>query len=102
MQHVRTVTILSGFIMIAAGIAAAVSIFSSDGPGPYTYISIRGQEILIHGRGIYQHMSAEVAVQGIAQDYVTLLLVVPLLAVGLWLTRRGSLVGQIFLAGVLG
>lgn len=38
MQHVRTVTILSVFIMIAAGIAAAVGIFSSDGPGPYTYI----------------------------------------------------------------
>ncbi len=100
--HMRTVTILSIFIMIAASIAAAVGIFSNAGPGPYTYTSIRGQEVLIYGRGIYQHMSAEVAVQGIAQDYVTLLLGVPLLAVGLFRIWRGSLAGQIFLAGVLG
>lgn len=65
--HMRTVTILSIFIMIAASIAAAVGIFSNAGPGPYTYTSIRGQEVLIYGRGIYQHMSAEIAVQGIAQ-----------------------------------
>lgn len=100
--HMRTVTILSIFIMIAASIAAAVGIFSNAGPGPYTYTSIRGQEVLIYGRGIYQHMSAEIAVQGIAQDYVTLLLGVPLLAVGLFRIWRGSLAGQIFLAGVLG
>jgi hypothetical protein len=47
-------------------------------------------------------MSAEVAPQGIAQDYVTLFVGIPLLLVSLWLTRRGSRKGGYLLAGTLG
>jgi hypothetical protein len=40
-------------------------------------MSIRGENITIYGKGIYQHMAADVAIQGIAQDYVTLFMGVP-------------------------
>ncbi len=102
MKHTEIITILVVFIMIAAAAAAGTGIFSTDGPGPYEYETIRGQVVTIHGLGLYRHMSSDVAVQGIGQDYVTLFLGVPLLGVALLAARRGSLRGRLFLAGVLG
>lgn len=62
----------------------------------------RGETITIYGKGIYQHMSAEVAPQGIAQDVVTTIFGIPLLLIALYLSRKGSLRGRILLTGVLG
>ena len=101
MEHRRIVVLLAVFIMLAAGAAAVTGIVSSGGPGPYRHTSVRGREVEIYGRGVYRHMSAEVAVQGIAQDYVTLFLAVPLLGIGLAATRRESAAASLFLAGVL-
>lgn len=47
-------------------------------------------------------MSAEVAVQGLAQDVVTLALGVPLLILSLLFSLRGSIRWRLVLAGVLG
>jgi hypothetical protein len=47
-------------------------------------------------------MSAEVAPQGIAQDYVTLCLGVPFLLLSLFIALKGSLRGRFMLAGTLG
>lgn len=46
-------------------------------------------------------MSAEVAIQGIAQDYITLFLGIPLLAGSLFFTVRRSLTARFILAGTL-
>jgi hypothetical protein len=46
-------------------------------------------------------MSSDVAIQGIAQDYVTLLLAFPFLLFALFRFRKGSLKGKYMLAGVL-
>jgi len=64
-------------IICIASAAAAVGIFSEAGPGRSTYESIHGEEVLIYGGGIYQHMLEEVAVQGIGQDYIMLFVGVP-------------------------
>ncbi len=101
MNHQSTITILVLLIVIGAGICAATGVFSGGGPGPYTHESIRGHTVDIHGRGIYRHMSADVAVQGIGQDWITLVLGLPLLLAGLVWARRGSPRARFFLAGVL-
>lgn len=87
---------------ILATVAASVGIFSNDGTGNYHYTSVRGKQVIIYGKGIYKHMSAEVAPQGIAQDYVTLFMAVPLLLISLFLTHRGSEKGKILLSGTVG
>jgi hypothetical protein len=97
--YIRTLALC---IALLAAVATLGGIFSSQGPGPYTHTSIRGETVLIYGKGLYQHMSAEVAPQGIAQDYVTLLLGIPLLLVALRMALRGSLRGRFLLAGTLG
>lgn len=98
-------TRMTWLIVCIAALAAAVSsygIFSSGGPGPSTVTSVRGMEITLYGEGAYRDMSAQVAPQGIAQDYVTLFVAVPLLLISLYLYRKDSLRGKILLTGTTG
>ncbi|MBN1541189.1 hypothetical protein JW992_03515 [candidate division KSB1 bacterium] len=97
----KTVTILVGIIAIASAVATLSGIFSTDGSGVWEYESIRGKSVQIYGRGIYQHMSADVAVQGIAQDYVTLFVALPLLIVSLIGYWKKSLRSHFLLAGTV-
>ncbi len=87
----RVIGILSVLIIAASAAAAGVGILSDAGPGAFTHTSIRGEEIPVYGQGVYQHMSTEVAIQGIAQDWFTLAAVLPLLAlITITITSRGS------------
>lgn len=83
-------------------VATLAGILSNHGPGEYEYESIRGQNVTIYGKGYYQHMSSDVAVQGIAQDYVTLLVGIPLLLISFLLATKDTLKGKFLLAGTLG
>ncbi|MEC1772528.1 hypothetical protein [Schinkia azotoformans] len=102
MKAKGTISILVFFIVVLSTAATIAGIFSSEGSGPFEYETIRGKTVMIYGKGIYQHMSLEVAPQGIAQDVVTLFIGVPILLIALYLTRRGWLRGRILLAGTLG
>lgn len=102
MKHFRTVTILVVLICVLSGIAASIGIYSQSGDGKFEYQSIRGETVEIHGIGIYKHMSAEVAPQGIAQDYITLFVGIPLLLFSLMWAQKGSVKGKYVLAGTLG
>lgn len=102
MKYRTGITLLTAAISILSAAAALTGIFSSEGPGTYEYESIRGESVQIYGSGVYQHMSAEVAPQGIAQDIVTLVVGIPLLLISLYFARKGSLKGRFILAGTLG
>jgi hypothetical protein len=102
MKNQKSITILTCSIVLLSAVAALTGIFSSGGPGSFEYESIRGETVQIYGEGVYRHMSAEVAPQGIAQDFVTLFIGIPLLLLSLFLARKGSLKGRFILAGTLG
>ena len=99
MKNRNTITTLVILIAILSAVAAATGIFSNKGEGRYTYTSIRGEDVSIYGKGIYRHMSADVAIQGIAQDVVTLVIAIPLLLIALYGSRRGSRRSRYLLAG---
>jgi len=102
MKNKKSITVLVLIIVCASIVASSFGIFSNDGEGPFIYESIRGEKINIYGKGIYKHMSADVAIQGIAQDYITLFIGVPLLLVSIFFARKNSLRGIFLLSGVLG
>lgn len=102
MKHQKSVTILTSIIIFLSAFAAFTGVLSSEGSGSFEYESIRGETVEIYGVGVYRHMSAEVAPQGIAQDYVTLVIGIPLLLFSLIYSRNGSLKGRYILAGTLG
>ena len=97
----QTLIILSLIIVALSLITTLTGILSDSGPGNYTYESIRGETVEIYGKGIYKHMSADVAVQGIAQDYVTLFIGIPVI-VFLMAGFKSSLKKRFLLTGVLG
>ena len=93
---------LLSFVIIAlAAFATITGIFSSGGIGPTEFTSVNGQKIILHGEGIYKNMSAEVAPQGIAQDYVTLFLAIPVLLFSLFYLRRNNLFGKLLFTGTI-
>lgn len=100
--HIKLLSILVPLIVIFAIVATSMGIFFSDGMAQYKYTSIRGKTVMIYGKGLYKHMSAEVAPQGIAQDYVTLFAGLPLLIISFVMTLKGSLKGRYLLTGTLG
>lgn len=102
MKNRNILTTLVIIIVITSAIASITGILSKNGPGVYEYETIRGKTVEIYGKGVYQHMTADVAIQGIAQDYVTFFLAIPFLLFALWWYRKGSLKGHFLLAGTLG
>jgi len=102
MKQKQTITILIGAIIILSATAALVGIFTTGGPGNFGYETIRGETVTIYGKGIYKHMSADVAIQGIAQDVVTLFIGIPLLLFSLFGFRKSSVKNRFLLTGVTG
>jgi len=102
MTHSKILVGLVFLIVILAGVASLTGIISNDEMGLKEVTSVHGEVIELYGRGIYHNMSADVAVQGIGQDYVTFFLAIPLLIFGLFKALKGMLRWRLFLAGVLG
>ena len=98
---ISILVIIIVILSLGATLTGIITCLGSDGE-EYEYESIRGDNVTIYGRGLYKHMSADVAIQGVAQDFVTLLLGIPLLLISLILFRKGSFMGKVLLAGTLG
>jgi hypothetical protein len=101
MSNFKTISRLVYSIAILAILATSLGVFSRGGPGEHVHTSIRDESVTIYGTGIYRDMSSDVAIQGIAQDFVTLVIAVPLLLAALSMARKGSIKGIILLAGTL-
>lgn len=101
MRVLRSVVWLSGFVAVGALIAAAVGLLRQDGGGPFPFTTLRGQEVLIYGRGLYRYDTLFAAAGARGADTVVLFLGIPLLVATTLLTRRGSLRGGLLHLGVL-
>lgn len=101
MQNRKIISFLVVCIVIFSAIATLAGIFTNNGTGSYEFRSINGQIVSIYGVGLYRNMSADVAIQGIAQDYVTLFIAIPLLIVALFWSKKNTLKSKFFLSGVL-
>ena len=97
----KSLSVLIIIIVLLSGFAAFMGISTKDGEGEYKIQSVRGEEVSIYGQGVYKHMSADVAIQGIAQDYVTIFIAIPLLILALIFSLRGSQKAKIYLTGIV-
>ena len=88
-------------IFVLALVAALAGVWPATGT-PYPLTSFRGEAVTINARGLYYWDTVSMVAQMQANDLVTLLLGLPLLAVSFWLAWRGSLRGRLLLAGTLG
>jgi len=90
-------------IFLLALVAAVAGLWLGAGAGaPYALTNFRGEQVTINARGLYYWDTVSTAAQMQANDLVTVILGLPLLAVSFWLTLRGSLLGRLLLTGTLG
>ncbi len=98
----RTVRILAITTAVIAVVATLAGLFSRETIISTTrIISMHGREVVLDGRGLYRHMPADVAVQGRAQDVITLLVAIPLLVTMAFKSRKASSRNRLILAGTL-
>ena len=97
-----TVVVLSSLTALLAAIAAATGLFSKGSGAPIPFTTLRGQTAQISGRGLYRYDTLFFAAGFRGQDAVALFLGVPLMVLSIILYQRGSVSGQLLLAGALG
>jgi len=94
--------VLSVLIGLLAIIAAGLGVFWQGEGRQSEFHTLRGETVTMQGRGLYQYETVSTAAQAIAQDVVTLLVGIPLLALSMVLFKKGSLRGKLLLSGTLG
>lgn len=102
MKSQASLAILIPLIFILALLAAGMGLFNQTPGQPYPLTTFRGEQVTINAHGLYYWDTVSSAAQMQANDLVTLVLGLPLLAISYWLTLRGSLRGRLALAGTLG
>jgi hypothetical protein len=88
-------------IFILTLVATLSGLWPAEGT-PYALTNFRGEQVTINARGLYYWDTLSSAAQTQANDLVTLVLGLPLLAISFWLALRGSLRGRLLLTGTLG
>ena len=88
-------------IAVIAIIMTGAGVFSQGGGGPRMFTTVYGDSVEISGQGIYSHDSSFVAALLKGTDLTTLFIAVPLLLVGYFYYRRGSLRGSLFMTTML-
>lgn len=98
----RSVSFLVVCIAVLAVISCLAGLFSNGGGGLHEFLSINGETVQLYGIGLYQNDSVSVASQGIASDFVTLILGIPVLFISLYFANKNSFRARILLTGILG
>lgn len=89
-------------IIPLALIAAGAGLFWQGAGEPYPFSTLRGETLMIRGHGLYSYDTINASSQEVGQDFVTLVVGVPLLITGILLSRKGLLRGRLLLTGALG
>jgi hypothetical protein len=97
----RWITVLASAVAVLGAAAAGTGILTAWGATHRAFITLRGETVSIQGGGLYGHESVSGAAQAIGQDFVTLLVAVPLLLVAARIASTGSVRGLVLRAGAL-
>lgn len=96
-----TLTLLSGVILLLVLVATATGVFYHTAGAPIHFVTVRGEHATYQGSGLYRYDPALLASEGIVWDVINLCLALPLFALALVLSWRGSLRGRLLLGGLL-
>lgn len=97
----KALTWLVPLIAILALIGALAGLFLPGGEGPFTFTTLREQDVEMFGRGLYQYDTLLVGAALRGTDAITLLISLPLLSLFYWKSQRGVQDTPLALLGVL-
>jgi hypothetical protein len=102
MKPNNTVLRLALIIVPLAMLAAGAGLFWQGTGEPYPFETLRRETVMIRGQGLYRYDTILSSSQEVGQDVVTLLIGIPLLIAGIFLSRKGTLRGRLLLTGAFG
>lgn len=102
MKNVKMMMILLGLITLLSSVASLSGLFYSEVSGDMLHVSVFDEQVQLKGTGLYKNDSVSVAAQGIASDFVTIVLAVPMLVISAYFAFKGSFKGKLALTGTLG
>jgi hypothetical protein len=102
MKYQSALKWLIPLIFLLTLFATAMGLFYETPGEPYPFTSHRGEAVMLNGHGLYFYDTVSSTAQMQANDLITLVIGLPLLAVSTWLAFRGSLRGRLLLTGTLG
>lgn len=102
MTSSNTLIALSALVAVLAAFAAGTGLFYRSPGEPYTFTTLRGQDVQIYAQGLYRYDTVFTGAGFKGQDLTALLLGIPLLVIAILLYQRGSLGGHLLLIGLLG
>ncbi len=101
MKTSKIINVLVALIGILAAVAAGAGVLLQGSGTHFDFKTVRGQTVSMQGDGLYKFDSTSIAIQGIAQDFVTLVVGLPLLVISLMLFQKKLLRGKLLLSGTL-
>ncbi len=97
----KTKTLLCGLIWLLILLATATGAFYQT-PGVHVEsVTVRGEQAVFQGSGLYRYDPAWFAREGIVWDVINLLIGLPLFAIAIHLSQRNSMRGRLLLGGLL-
>lgn len=97
----KNYVLLSGVIFFLVLVATATGIFYRTPGAPIEYVTVRGEQAVFQGSGLYRYDPAAFALEGVVWDVINLFIGLPLFALAIYLSQRNSLRGRLLLAGLL-
>lgn len=102
MKYQSTLKWLIPPIGILALFAILMGLFYQTPGEPYAITSFRGEAVTINGHGLYYYDTVSSAAQMQGNDFIALILGLPLLVISTVMAFRGSLRGRLLLTGTMG
>ena len=102
MNRKKIVVIISTLVIVFSVICSVLPLITKNELADKTVISTFGETVTLYGKGLYARNSVSSAVQAIAQDMVTLILIVPGMIAALLMIRKESMIGKFLLTGLFG
>lgn len=98
----RSVIVMTVLIIGLTAVVSGIGVLSMDEVVTEVFISVRGEAVELFNSGIYEYDSKKLGLQLIAQDFVNLVVGIPLLIVGLLLYLKKNVKGYLILVGTYG
>ena len=102
MKNQKTVFVIAVLVIVFSVICSVLPLITKSELADKTVISTLGEMVTLYGKGLYARNSRSSAVQAIAQDLVTLFMVVPGMIISLIGIKKKKLSGMFLLTGMFG
>jgi hypothetical protein len=96
-NHITLLILIALLILVAT----VTGVFYQTPGAPIEYVTVRGEQAVFQGSGLYRYDPAAFALEGVIWDVINLFIGLPLFALAIYLSQRNSLRGRLLLAGLL-